>query len=237
MNINTTKKEVFGVLGLPRMGTTLVNNMLNSYNNCFCISEPHWANILRPNSVRLDKVNFDTRNNNEIYTNLKKYLEESTEFQLGGIKETYREHQKKSANYILNSPHVDFIIAVIRKPDVGFDAWLRSNWRGYYISPQNYVKSYKSLCRDLENCNKEIYWVQYEKVCNEGIEYLNKVFNGRLILEEINNIKKTNYIFGDEKANVGGNIKPPKTGTEKVPPHAISLINEKLNIFYHKHDI
>jgi hypothetical protein len=237
MNINIKSKKVFGILGLPRMGTTLVNNIMNSYDNSFCISEPHWSNILSPQATRSDKVTFDIKDNNKIMTNLSNFVSNSGVYQLGGVKETYRSHQMESANFVLNSDNVDFIIAVIRKPEFGFDAWLRSNWRGYYIDVNNYINTVKHFYKTLDNSDKQVFWLQYETLCADGYSYLNKVFDGHLVFDELNNIKKTNFIFGDPTANTGGSIKPPKNSLFKVNENQANLIREKLDDLYDKHTL
>jgi hypothetical protein len=231
--VHAEQKSIFGILGLPRSGTTLLNGILNSYANAFSISEPHWSNILAPHATRLDKISFDCSNNKTIYANLDAFLTHSNEYVIGGIKETYREHQPESANFILHSDQVDFVIGVFREPASGFSAWLRTEWRGYYDEPTNYIKSYKKLHQTLTTITtKRVFLTRYERLCEEGITYLNEVFAGHLRFDELHQIKKSDFHFGDPQANQGGDIRPARTDTSNVSKAHAKLIRRELNDIY-----
>jgi len=232
MTLIKGNRTVFGILGLPRTGTTLLNNILNSYDNSFCISEPHWANILNPGSVRVDNVNIDCSKNNKIYENIDSIVD-GKKYLIGGVKETFREHQMESSNFVLNSLYVDIIIGIFREPVSGFNGWLRTNWRGYYINHNNYIKSYLSLFNTLKNHNKKTVFLQYEKICNEGVDYINNKFKDIGIeLPIIEGIKKTNYIFGDPSANSGGKIKKPNMNNNNINKDIQNHIENNLTPVY-----
>jgi hypothetical protein len=233
MDIKIETNLVFGILGLPRSGTTLLNNIFNTYQNSFCISEPHWANILKPGSVRVDKINIDCSNNDKIYENINNLVKVESKYKVGGVKETFREHQINSANYILKSNYVDLVIGVFRDPVSGFNGWLRTAWKGYYISPENYVKSYQSLYNTLSNIkDKKVLLLRYEDICNNGVGYINDKLNGVMGLPTINEIKKTNYTFGDPLANSGGTIKRANTNNSNITENIQNLINKNLKPIY-----
>ena len=232
MKLVKGKRTVFGVLGLPRTGTTLLNNILNSYDNGFCISEPHWANILNPGSVRVDGVNVDCSNNGRIYENINNIVD-GEGYLIGGVKETFREHQMASSNFILNSPNVDVIIGIFREPVSGFNGWLRTNWKGYYVNHNNYIKSYRKLFDTLNTSNKKTVFLKYEKICEGSVGYLNsKLDEIGLELEPLDGIKKTNYIFGDPTANSGGIIKKPNVNNGNINQKIQKQICSELNDIY-----
>lgn len=232
MTLIKGKRTIFGVLGLPRTGTTLLNNILNSYTNGFCISEPHWANILNPGSVRVDNINIDCSKNDKIYENIDKIVN-GEKYLIGGVKETFREHQMESSNFILNSSYVDVVVGIFREPVSGFNGWLRTNWRGYYIDYNNYIKSYLSLYNTLINLDKKIVLLKYEKICNDGVNYINQKFNSIGVeLPFINEIKKTDYIFGDSSANSGGKIKKPNIKNDNINDGIKNIINHNLKLMY-----
>jgi hypothetical protein len=233
MNIKIETNLVFGILGLPRSGTTLLNNIFNTYQNSFCISEPHWANILKPESVRVDKINIDCSNNDKIYENINNLVKVESKYKMGGVKETFREHQINSANYIFKSNYVDLLIGIFRDPVSGFNGWLRTAWKGYYISPENYVKSYQSLYNTLSNIkDKKVILLKYENICEEGVSYINKKIGGDITLPPINKIKKTNFSFGDPLANSGGTIKQANTNNSNIPENIQNHINKNLKPIY-----
>ncbi len=233
MNVKSKNKIVFGILGLPRSGTTLLNNIFNTYKNSFCISEPHWANILNPGSIKLDKIDIDCRNNSEIYPNIKNLIDTNNNFIMGGVKETFRHHQVESANYIINSSNVDLIIGIFRDPVSGFNGWLRTAWKGYYISPQNYVTTYMSFFNTLSNIkNKKVVMLKYEDVCDGGIDYINSKLQNIVELSPINEVKKTNYVFGDPSANLGGKINTPNINNGNIDVNVRDFINNHLSKIY-----
>ena len=230
--IKTKNKKVFGILGLPRSGTTLLNNILNSYENSFSISEPHWVNLLRPGQLRTDKIKINLSDNKNNFNEVKKFIK-TTEYDLGGIKETYRSKQKDSSNFILNSDLVDFIVVVLRNPIYGFSGWVRSE--GNLADENLFINDYKSLIKDCEKTNKLIFWVNYEKLCEEGVDYLNDVFGDYVFLPKIEEIKKPNFIFGDDRANKGGKIKKPNKSTEGVSLEISEKITKELKPLYEKY--
>lgn len=230
--IKIKEKRVFGILGLPRTGTTLINNTLNSYDNSFSISEPHWVNILRPGQLKTDKIDLDMSNNNNNFNEVKKFLEKS-KYDLGGIKETYRTKQKESANFILKSNIVDFIIVVLRNPLYGFSGWVRSE--GSSANKDLFINDYKSLIKDCENFNGDVFWLSYEKFCEEGIDYLNNIFNDYLEIPKIDSIRKPNYVFGDDIANEGGEIKKPNKEIKGVNNETKDLLEKELMPLYEKY--
>jgi hypothetical protein len=227
VEIKTDKQIIYGILGLPRTGTTLLNNIFNSYDNSFCISEPHWANILSPGQIKLDKINIDCKVNGNIYKNINDMVSNSEQFN------TYREHQMESANFILNSDYVDLVIGIFRDPVSGFNAWLRSAWKGYYIIPDNFIRSYVSFYNTLQNISdKKVVMMKYEDICEGGVEYINKKLNDEITLPQLDEIKKTNFVFGDPLANSGGTIKQANTNNSNIPENIQNHINKNLKPIY-----
>ena len=116
-------------------------------------------------------------------------------------------------------------MGIFREPVSGFNGWLRTAWKGYYISPENYIKSYKSLYNILNNIeDKKIILLKYENICEEGVSYINKKTGGDITLPPIDKIKKTNFSFGDPAANLGGSIKKPNMNNNNIPENTQNYI-------------
>lgn len=232
MKIKTGNEVVFGIIGLPRMGTTLVNNVFNSYENCISISEPHWHNILRERGGNESNLSFhgiDLSNNNSVIPNLKDHLSEDPDIEMCGIKETYRSHQKASVDYLLNSEDVDFLVGVIRDPIETFDSWLRSEWGGMYNDVKYFTQTYKNFTEDLNKNEKTVHWVKYEDLCEGKSDHLNNLFDGELEFDDIEEIKKTGYRIGDMNANSGGEIFTNIKKSLRVTEGQSRVIQEDLN--------
>lgn len=209
MKIKTKNKYFFGIVGLPRMGTTITNNLFNSYDNVISLSEPHWYNILNRNKENIKQTynGINLSENSEVINILKSHLLKNDDLNLIGVKETYRTHQKDSVNFIINNPKVDFIIVVIRNPYDVFNSWLRTGWGGRYKIVENFINDYNDYYNFFKNYQGNTYFIKYEDLCNNSYTYLNKVFKNIFNFDEIKEITKTNYKLGDEKANLGGDIK------------------------------
>ena len=215
-------KSFFIVLGLPRSGSTLLTNLINSQENSFCSSEPLWEMDNFKRVKTFGKVKIETPYTiNEIPTKLKESLIDS-DFDFGGYKETYRHWQNK---YLL--PHIneelDFIIRINRDPIQNFGSWKKkSNWGKQYSSVEDYTECFNSL-KGLEF--KKIYDVQYEKIIELGIDYLNDILPIKFSTDII---RPSHFTYGDSNANVSKNIKNPQIN-QNVNDDEINYLRKNIN--------
>lgn len=231
MKIKSRKSKVFGIIGLPRTGTTLLNNIFNSYENCISISEPHWKNILlngNPDGNKFKSIPIDLSENSKVIPNIQEYVEKDPEVLLGGIKETFRSHQRNSVDFVLKSDRVNFIVGIIRKPQDAFDSWLRSEWGGNYSDVRYFTQTYKDFYRTLNKIDKKVFWIKYEDLCKESSEYLDKEFGDYLSFDNLEKIEKTEFRIGDARANAGGKVFINEKKSISVTENQIEFIKEEL---------
>jgi len=232
MRIKSKGNKVFGIIGLPRTGTTLLNNIFNSYENCISVSEPHWKNILlngKPDRNKLKSIPVDLSQNSKVIPNLQEYVEETTDIMLGGVKETFRSHQRNSVDFVLKSERVNFIVGIIRKPQDAFDSWIRSGWGGKYTDVRYFTQTYKDFYNTLNKSRKKIFWIKYEDLCKEPSGYLDKEFGDYLSFDDLERIEKTEFRIGDMKANAGGKVFVNEKKSTSVPENQIEFIKEELH--------
>ena len=122
-------KIKFIIVGLPRSGTTILSNYINSYNNAFCFIEPHWE-FQRCNTKRFFKDNkLKGIHSFKYYKKKKLPLNDAInkiqkKYDIVGFKETYRSNIYRNFNE--NIPNDELIndylkndyrlISIIRKP-------------------------------------------------------------------------------------------------------------------------
>lgn len=215
-------KQLFIVLGLPRSGSTLLTNLINSQTKSFCVSEPLWEMDNFKKVKTFGKIKIDESYDiNDIPNKIKSSLIKS-EFDFGGYKETFRHWQNK---YLV--PHInddlDFIIRISRDPIQNYGSWKKkSNWGKQYSDVKDFSDCFNSL-KNLEF--KKIYDVQYEKIIEEGIDYLNDVLPIKFDNESL---KPSHFTYGDSFANSSKNIKQPEFNTN-VTKDEINYLKENID--------
>jgi len=247
--------SLFAVIGVPRSGTTLLCNIINSFDNSFCLSEPHWSKILSPKGFRLDKLAgaFKFESTNGLMGDLKSFMDNS-EYSWGGVKETYRIWQPESITLPYNSKDLAFIFFIFRDPLSVYNSGKK--WGGKYCHMPSFVKNYISLANDyliLKGIDAPApnlisgtvaaksgvvpIGLCYEDLCTGGIEYLKKQF----LLAGINigleydgpfRIRATNYVFGDRSANKGGEIGRPVISKNNLTKQEEKILRDKLYPLY-----
>jgi len=197
------KKQFFLVLGLPRSGSTLLTNLINSQDNVFCVSEPLWekrgfGRVKTYGKLKI-KENLDI---NEIPLRLKEELIKG-DYNFGGYKETFRYWQFDYMEQHINED-LDFIIRISRDPVQNFGSWKKKKqWGIQYNSVQEFAKCYNEL---MNFKFKKIYDIQYEKILSEGISYLNKVLPIKFSTDKLN---PYHFSYGDSVANSSKKIIEP----------------------------
>jgi len=209
----------FGILGLPRSGTTILCSVFNSAEASVCLCEPHWAMIgkrMEPlSNVVLKEVFGDTGLHcscpDEIFDVLLEYGR-SRGLKHCGVKETYRNWQKDwGANQIINRSDLSFLLAVHRDPRQCF-ASLKQQvrvWGKWVWDCDKFVKSYAEFFEDLKKCGLRVIHVKFEDFCKEGFVCLSKKLAG---VADFNFSQKLNpmgkFAFGDPKAKQSDKIMP-----------------------------
>lgn len=198
------KKLFFLILGLPRSGSTLLTNLINSQPTGFCASEPLWENENFHKVKTFGKIlpPLDSLRTQDIPSFLKNQLN-TNNFTFGGYKETYRNWQ---FDYL--KPHInndlDFIIKIYRDPVQNFGSWKKKkNWGKQYDSATDFVTCYNNF-KDITF--KKVYNIQYEDILKGGIDYLNETLPISFSTEKITSY---GFTYGDARANLSTNINPP----------------------------
>lgn len=215
-------KNFFLVLGLPRSGSTLLTNLLNSQDDGFCISEPIWEKFNFKTVKNYGKVSIDNYTPyNSITHTLKNYLENS-EYSYGGLKETYRSWQKECVDIALKGDY-DFIIKIYRDPIQNYSSWKKTNWGAEYRDINKFISSYN----ELKNLNhKKIYELNYEMIVKDGIDYINSILPFKLKRDEI---IPAGFRYGDVKANSSKRIIKP-TNYNSLTESEITEIKKNIDV-------
>lgn len=189
-------KKFFLILGLPRSGTTLLNNILNSQSNIFSISEPIWEKIQTGKINSFGKINLNTNLQPiEIVPKLQQFLKSSDTYDYGGIKETFR-HWELLPVSIAQLSNIDFIFRIKRNPIDCFGSWKeKTSWGNNYTNIDSFITSYK----EISSINHDnIIDIDYDLMIDNGIDYLNNVLPFTIERFEVS---PTNFGYGDVKAN------------------------------------
>jgi len=226
--IKQDRKKIICVLGAPHSGTTVINNILNSMENAFCISEPHWVIQRNIKKLKLDKIsNINFKSHNDFMKGLKKRLQES-QYDFGGVKETYRFGEKSMEQpYKTILEMSDIIVFVYRKPTALYNSQKKirpnCNEASNTKATQGLVNNFKKQCAVMSAYQEKAVNIVLEDLCTasnvRAIEYLNKVFEGKAEFTGKFVLNKTNFIFGNPKANHSKKLLPANMN--------ISLVSEK----------
>lgn len=228
-NLHSNKSLLISIIGLPRSGTTMFSNILNSYDKSFSLVEPKWIIDYDKKLFTSDKIEIDS--SSDIITSVNKLIKIDKKFSIGCIKETYRIHQKEYTDYLLHDDRIDSTIFIFREPLSNFSSWKKTNWGSYYDDVDYFIECYQSLYQTYLNSKKK-YLIIYENLCDNKERYLNKVFQNEIIFSEISEIKPTNFKFGDKNANSGGIIKTANCDFENLSDTEIQKINNSLKKIY-----
>lgn len=229
MIIKTPNKIIISIIGLPRSGTTLLSSLFNSYDNSFSLVEPKWVMDYDMNYFTSDKVEIDL--NMDIISNLHKLVKEDNKFQIGCIKETFRIHQKEYTDYLIDSEKIDHTLFIFRNPLSNFSSWKKTKWGSYYDDVDYFIRCYENLYQIyLRQENK--YLIIYEKLCQKKENYLNELFKNKMLFDSISELKPTNFKFGDDKANSGGEITEANFDFDNLSDSEIEKINNSLKKIY-----
>lgn len=168
------------VVGLPRSGSTLLCRMINSADECVCLSEPHFeAQSLRSYTTFKDKkvsdfdleVRFD--NKMPLDTAMSK-LDKS--FKVAAFKETFRpklfmqwglSNEKLLQTYKSNKYRV---IGIVRSPLNNFNSWQSTGWGGWTSDVNVFIESYRRI---LQFCEEDV--IRYEDLLYSPVHVMKKL--------------------------------------------------------------
>jgi hypothetical protein len=228
VRINLNNNIIFSIVGLPRSGTTLLSNIFNSYDNSFSLVEPKWVRDYDRNYFTTDKISINI--DSDLVESVNKLVKVEKKYNVGCIKETFRIHQKEYSDYLLKDDIIDSVIFIFREPVSNFSSWKKTKWGSYYDDVDYFIQCYNSLYQlYLNQKNKKL--VIYEKLCNSKLQYLNSIFT-EMKFDDIEKLKPTNFKFGDEKANLGGNINSPSFKDDNLTSEEKKRINNSLKNIY-----
>jgi hypothetical protein len=238
MKILIDNKQLFGIIALPRSGSSILAKFFNTPENSFCVSEPAHANINYETSAFNKIGKIDPRDDAEIPIQLREKLNNS-EFDVGGIKEiqvsTQCHENKPKWDYLVDAD-LDFYVLNVREPRSCYSSWRRSFLHNYSIDC--FVKTYRELF-DIYYRMKErripVFCVEYHKFCNGPIEYVNSIFDGFLrVVGDLEQLHDLNVGFIDPVAIASKQIKKAETGFGNLRREEIERIDENLAVDYSK---
>lgn len=215
-NVVCEGDKFFMIEGLPRSGTTILTNIFNSLSNGFCFSEPLWQLMQDPHGLRLGKLrgSFTPSANPSLMIPSLKAVLTARHFNLGGLKETYRDWQTQCVD-IVDDSKLDFRIFILREPAYNFSGWKKTPFGAEYYDVDIFLRNYKNFIRRIESKSAKVptYVVKYENLCSsdDPISHLGNLladqlsFSGDLLLEN------TGYSYGDVKGNNSKTISPART--------------------------
>ena len=137
--MNSDKNKIL-VVGIPRSGTTILTNFINSFDNCFCFIEPHWEYRMYKNTrffkdEKLKGLFFLKYEKNEkmpLDNAINKILKK---FDVAGFKETFRsavyeQYDLKVVNddLLKSYQHSGYkLIPIVRNPLSIWNSFQRNN--------------------------------------------------------------------------------------------------------------
>lgn len=225
------------LVGLPRSGTTILCNALNSFENTFFLSELLWNLHRHPDRLTLGKLQRDFHGfrieNAEFVGVVKKcqgILLESS-FQLGGLKETYRFPDPTGFFDLIQAKEslIDEVIFLVRNPICNFSAWRRSGFGERYQSIDFFISDYQGLLRLIAE------QVQERSVTIMKYELLSEMYFrsslSHLFSFECLNLKPTGYFFGDGAANRSTSFRPPNLRTDNLTSAEIKALEPYVHLY------
>ena len=185
------------VVGLPRSGTTVLSNYINSYKNAFCFIEPHWEfQLYKKKSFfkdnKLKGIHFL-----RYYKNKERPLDNAINkiqkrYDIVGFKETFRSSIYKNFNEIIPNDELinDYLknnyrlISIIRNPINVWNSYKSSNppYGSWTADINCFIFSYKEFFEIINNSlpiiyesfiiNPEVELLKKTRIRFIGMEYL-----------------------------------------------------------------
>jgi hypothetical protein len=237
-------KKVLSVLGLPHSGTTIISNTFNSMKNAFCISEPHWILLSNPKAFRSDKIGkLGQKNINDIMPAIKRKLD-SSNFDFGGVKETYRPQDPKVKKYLDKTiAESDILVFVFRHPKALYNSFKKvaKQHNRNFMPVDRLLYDYNAFYNAVNEVKKikPCITLTLEDYCSSGnngaLSFINKRANG--VIKVVGNLKltPTNYIYGNTVANQSKKIQAPNLNMGLVTDEEHDIIDKEVMPIYNEY--
>tara|TARA_B100000683_G_scaffold264770_1_gene294797 strand:- start:1563 stop:2309 length:747 start_codon:yes stop_codon:yes gene_type:complete len=235
--VNTQEKQFFIIEGLPRSGTTILTNIMNSFENGFCFSEPIWQLIQDPFSLRLGKLNnkiWPTSLRPEtVVEQLKNVLRDDI-YSIGGLKETYRDWQPECVNMVLDSD-LQFRIFILRDPRYNFSGWKKSPFGSEYYDVDIFARNYERFCDRIKEKSQvtPTYVIKYENLCksDDTLSYLSNALGNRFSLTGNLQLKQTGYHYGDARGNSSSLVSAPRESVDNLTSYEVGRCEDIMSLY------
>jgi len=212
-------KKRISIIGLPRSGTTILANVLNSLDDTICLSEPLWTFFKFGRLRNIGKVDF-SEHSKELSDFLPSIYEtfKESEYTNLCVKETYTDWHQESVETIDETFPTDYTIFIIRDPKTTYSSWKNIKWTygapvfasGRFAKIKYFIDSFvvfNSYMDSKLKSNENALVLEYEKLASEdGLAYLKEKLSGIVDIPldlELKNIKNG---IGDPKARISTHI-------------------------------
>lgn len=235
-------KKIISVLGLPHSGTTILSNIINSMENAFCLSEPHWILMSNPSKITFDKIGCLKFNGkiNDILPAIRRKIDIDNKYCYGGVKETYRpqdRHVKQMLIHVIKES--DILLCIYRNPFALYNSHKKTSQKSK-INPmplsrliQDYIVFHKDI---LNIVNKIVISLTLEEMCCAGnnniMSVLNNRFNNHFHVHGKFNLCPTNFIYGNSQANNSSEIIRPNLAQNLLDKEERQIISENILPIY-----
>jgi len=211
------------VVGIPRSGSTLLCRMINSVENCICLSEPH----LEALSLRTYRTLRDQKVSDlelEMFADHEMPLDVAMSkleeiFEVAAFKETFRPEPFREwglfngdlLNTYKNNNYK--IIGIVRSPLKNFNSWKSQGWGNWTHDVDVFIESYRSI---LQFCGDAV------------IRYEDLIASPALVMKTLDmnfsKLKPMEAEFGDIEALQSGSVRREKENKSVVSTQDISAI-------------
>lgn len=227
MEIISGNKQFSCILGLPKSGTTILSQFLNSPNNGFCISEPI-RSINTNKNVAFGKVTEMSFGSSKDFLKKLKNSLSNSDFDFGGVKEAIWAGRNDMDEFI-DSRIIDVFIFIFREPKANFASWKRFNTNA---DIDYFIASYTLLKNKLSSYNNSVS-LRYENFCENPIEYINRKAGPHFKFSGELTINPTQFEIGDTKALKSFEILKANTEYDDVlSKYEINKIDDNLIEIY-----
>lgn len=202
------------IIGVPRTGTTIVANLLNSLEDGFCFMEPHWY------------MKAAYKEDIDIIQSWRDWPYNSTH--LIGYKETYRLGHALSEELIeRHTPQMDFFMVIFRDPVKTHSSQHALGWTEW-DHPRFFNAAYRRLDKLIESWPEKAIPIVYEDFVPDPLGYL----NARLPFQIEGPLKMmpTEAAFGDPFANRSTTIQMSQRET-CIPQEWIQMHESGIDIW------
>jgi hypothetical protein len=238
MKLVLSQPMLIGILGLPRSGTTILANVINSMDNGFCAVEPIWFAVRQPAQQAVSGAKtgtFPLRPIEQIPAALRS-IRDAKGYAFAACKETYGLKRAGPVNILL--AECDVFLAIFRDPVSTFSSWRTRQWAppwdAHYYDVNAFLADYRAFVELAHDPRRRVCRVKHESLFAGGVEYLNTVIptlgriEGTLTLAPM----QISSAFGDRQAKFSAQLNAPALRRDGVTPAEIELIQRELQSTY-----